>query len=474
MLKILFCLALSASAADQETVLGRMKSISTDEGQRVCREMRASTVELQKIARLYQNQRDTKSIILRRDRVILDFHRASDEYALLYKDYKRCEEVLQAKLAYNAIHLRTRAKSTDSRRGAKSDLFQYYLYDEAWSSVKHCVEDCSKKFWADDDVFAAAMALHERRSARMRILAAAAATLLLCAAIPILLARRMAARTVRQALLALPQAAAASKDEVGAVLAENIRLDRIIGQGGMGLVYEGTDLTLDRKVAVKRMRDEISENPRGLSQFLAEARSVAALKHPNIVEIYSILKERDRIYLVFEYVEGETLEHALAVNRKLTLEQSLPVLRQAAAALDYAHSRKVIHRDLKPSNIMLTPAGTARVMDFGLAYQAKKTIAMLTKAERWGTPAFMSPEQELGSIGNETDIYALGVCFYVMLTGTLPFPGPDHLAQKRAMKPAGAERLPAKLLPVMKKAFAVDPRQRHHSGAELVAAVENS
>jgi hypothetical protein len=449
-----------------------MRAISTEKGLRVCQDMCASAAELERLTPLYQDTRAMRSIALRRNKIILDFNRASDEFNLLYGEFKRCEKSLQTRLAFKALRFKTQAKPPESKQGAKADLVQYYVYDDAWSDVKHCAAECRKKVQAADALFNAATALHEQRLARRRNIAIIAAALLLCAAFPILLARLTAARTVRQALLAPPQAAAASKDEIGRVLAENIRLDRLIGRGGMGVVYEGTDLTLDRKVAVKRMRDEVSEDPRGLKQFLAEARLVATLKHPNIVDIYSILKEQDRLYLVFEYVEGNTLDSALVLNKTITLEQSLSVLRQAASALDYAHSKKVIHRDLKPSNIMLTKAGVARLMDFGIAYQAKKTIAMLTKAERWGTPAFMSPEQELGEIGRETDIYALGVCFYAMLTGTLPFQGPDFLGQKRALNMTGAERLPEKLLPVVKKAFAVDPGRRYRSGAEMLSAIE--
>ncbi|MFA5139813.1 MAG: serine/threonine-protein kinase [Elusimicrobiota bacterium] len=462
MLKLLFSLALSALAAGRETVLERMKSISNDQAPPICAEIRSQMAELAKLTPLYEDPRRSRSILLPREKIASEILRLVAEFDPLDKEFHRGEQELRTELA-----IRTLSKAEIAPPGTRSHLVQYYVYHEALSASKRCVQECHRKLLADDDLLQAAMQRHARRSFRIRIFAIVAAVLLALSAGSVFLARRMAARTVRQTLVQNP----APAEPASQALAGNIRLDKVIGEGGMGVVHEGTDLTLDRKVAVKQMRDEISEHPRALSQFLAEARLVAALKHPNIVEIYSILKERGKLYLVFEYVDGETLDHALRVNKKLTLPQSLSVLRQAASALDYAHSKKVIHRDLKPSNIMLTPAGVARLMDFGIAYQAKKTIAMLTKAEKWGTPAFMSPEQELGEIGRETDIYALGACFYAMLTGTLPFPGPDHLAQKRAMKPAGAEHLPAKLLPVMKKVFAVDPRQRYHSGAELVSAV---
>lgn len=254
----------------------------------------------------------------------------------------------------------------------------------------------------------------------------------------------------------------------------NYRIGREIGRGGMGLVFEAQDTALARRVAIKRMKKEVVENRRELDMFLEEARLVAALKHPNLVEIHAIVREAGQLYLVFEHVAGEPLHRVIERKERLAPAEALEVLRQAAAGLDYAHSKKVIHRDLKPANIMLGEDGAVKIMDFGLAHQAKRTVAKLTNAAAWGTPPYMSPEQELGKVSKESDIYSLCACFYEMLTGEPVFRGPDFLKQKRALDfvPPSALRpeLPGSLDGVVAKALAAEAAERHHSGAEFYAA----
>lgn len=259
----------------------------------------------------------------------------------------------------------------------------------------------------------------------------------------------------------------------GRILGGNFQVVREIGRGGMGVVYEAVDTTLQRKVAIKQMRDELCQGPGELEQFLAEARVVADLRHPNIVEIHGVLREGDRVFLVFEHVSGRVLGR-LVEEERLALEPAKRVLGQAASALDYAHSRRVIHRDLKPSNIMIGEDGTVKIMDFGLAHRAKLSVARLSRAQAQGTPAYMAPEQELGSVCRESDIYALGVCLYEMATGTLPFPGPNFLAQKQELvyvRPSRAARLPAAFDAVIDRALQPEPSRRFHSAGELSAAL---
>ncbi|MBI5243408.1 MAG: serine/threonine protein kinase [Elusimicrobia bacterium] len=143
-----------------------------------------------------------------------------------------------------------------------------------------------------------------------------------------------------------------------------------------------------------------------------------------------------------------------------------------ASALDYAHSRKVIHRDLKPANIMITREGVVKLMDFGIAHQARLTAAKLTRAESWGTPPYMAPEQELGAVSKESDIYSLGVCLYETLTGKVPFEGPNFLAQKRErlyLRPSNVG-FSTNVDIFFDKAFQPEPAKRFHSGAEMLAA----
>jgi len=163
---------------------------------------------------------------------------------------------------------------------------------------------------------------------------------------------------------------------------------RQIGEGGMGLVYEGRDNTLKRSVAVKKLRSEIKLNPRDKSRFLHEAQTVAALHHPFIVDIYAIIEEADEIYLVFEHVDGNTLEQIIEKAGHMSAEAAKPVLKCVCEALAFAHANKIVHRDLKPSNIMVTKLGHAKVMDFGIARQMKDTASRLTRVDssgRWPT-----------------------------------------------------------------------------------------
>ena len=202
------------------------------------------------------------------------------------------------------------------------------------------------------------------------------------------------------------------------------RIEREIAAGGMGIVYEAVDTGLDRRVAIKCMRDEIKKDPRERERFLSEARLVAKLKHRNIVAINGIEEDGGDVYLVFEYVEGRTLYDALTERGKITLLEARDLFKEVCAALEFAHSKNVVHRDLKPANIMITIGGEVKVMDFGVARQAQEALEKLAMTNTvMGTPPYMSPEQEDGFVGKGADVYALGVCLYEALTGKQPFIG---------------------------------------------------
>lgn len=208
---------------------------------------------------------------------------------------------------------------------------------------------------------------------------------------------------------------------------------REIGRGGMGVVYEAMNKEIHKKVALKKMRDELAINPRDKERFLAEARHVAVLHHQNILDIYDMFEQERNVYIVFEYVDGETVETILNRKIKLTLEETIKIALSVCEALHFAHNHKVVHRDLKPSNIMVTASGWVKVMDFGIAREIKDTISRITGHDTTGAPPYMSPEQHLGSYDPRSDIYSLGVTVYEMLTGDLPFKGPDFLVQKERM-----------------------------------------
>jgi serine/threonine-protein kinase len=259
------------------------------------------------------------------------------------------------------------------------------------------------------------------------------------------------------------------------VVSGKYKIERKIGEGGMGIVYEALDQSLGRTVAIKKMNDEIKVNEREKQRFLGEARTVAMLHHPNIVEIHTIFEEEDNIYLVFEHVNGLTLDKLLEKEGRLPFERARMIFSEAAKALSYAHSKNVVHMDMKLSNIMISAENEVKVMDFGLARRAKESLA--SRGEVVGSPAYMPPEQDLGVSSKESDIYALGVCLYETLTGGLPFKGPDfhHQKERSLYQPAGdaVPGLPRAVDEFIAGALAPDPENRFKTAAEFRSALLN-
>ena len=203
-----------------------------------------------------------------------------------------------------------------------------------------------------------------------------------------------------------------------------------IGRGAMGIVYKGRDPKLQRLTAIKTIRftDEFDESQVEdiKEQFYREAEVVAKLSHPNIVTIYDVGEDLDLSYLAMEYLEGESLEQYTKADNLLSIRKCIDVIIQVCDALEYAHNHGIVHRDIKPANIMLLKNGPVKVTDFGIARVAasSKTHTGIIK----GTPYYMSPEQAKGlKVTGVSDIFSLGVVFYQLLTGRLPFSG-DNLA----------------------------------------------
>src|SRR5579862_9465889 len=214
-------------------------------------------------------------------------------------------------------------------------------------------------------------------------------------------------------------------------------LDRI-GAGGMGEVYRARDTRLGRTVAIKLLPAALAEDAERRDRLLKEARAAAALSHPNIAALYEIGEDAGRVFLVFEFVPGRTLDREIE-GRPMNPRRALDLAAQIADALADAHAAGIVHRDIEPGNIIVTPKGRAKVLDFGLAKwttggaereQAATTLAT-PAGTAMGTVAYMSPEQALGEpVDHRSDIFSLGVVVFEMLTGRRPFEGatPTELA----------------------------------------------
>ncbi len=197
---------------------------------------------------------------------------------------------------------------------------------------------------------------------------------------------------------------------------------REVGRGGMGIVYEARDRTLQRTVALKVLAPHFAGDPEFVKRFLREARAAAQLSHPNLVHIYSVGQHEDIYYMAMEYVRGRPLADLIRERGPLEPRLALRIARHVAEALAEAHRHDIVHRDVKPKNIMVDEEGRVKVMDFGLAKVLHGGGHLTATGAALGTPMYMSPEQCRGlQVDHRTDIYSLGVTLYEMLAGSPPF-----------------------------------------------------
>lgn len=235
---------------------------------------------------------------------------------------------------------------------------------------------------------------------------------------------------------------------------------RQIGEGGMGTVYEAYDKVLKRKVAIKRVRPELVRSAYVREQFLAEARLVALLRHPCIVEIYTVIESESSLYLVFEYVDGQTLETRLDIDGRLAFSKAKQIFEYVCRGLHYAHEQDIIHCDLKPGNIMIYGDDKAKVMDFGVAKKlADNDTGARTVA---GTPAYMAPEQQKGFMRKQSDIYSLALCLYEALVGQVPWTVKGFDIASKTIVPASklAPFVPPQVDDLLADALKEDPKER--------------
>ena len=216
-------------------------------------------------------------------------------------------------------------------------------------------------------------------------------------------------------------------------LGDRYEIGPIIGRGGMAEVHEGRDVRLGRRVAIKVMRADLARDESFQARFRREAQAAAGLNHPNIVAVYDTGEEivgegphAVRVpFIVMEYVDGMTLRQLLTSGRRLLPERALEITAGVLAALDYSHRHGIVHRDIKPANIMLTRAGDAKVMDFGIARALADSAGTMTQTSAvLGTAQYLSPEQARGEIVDaRSDLYSTGCLLYELLTTRPPFTG---------------------------------------------------
>ncbi|MBE6707875.1 MAG: PASTA domain-containing protein [Ruminococcaceae bacterium] len=262
---------------------------------------------------------------------------------------------------------------------------------------------------------------------------------------------------------------------VGAVLDNRYRIEKVIGIGGMAVVFKAEDTLMRRNVAVKILKDEIAKDEQSVKRFINESKAVSMLSHPNIVNIYDVSMKNAEKYIVMEYIEGITLKNYMTKKGVLSLREIIGYTEQILRALEHAHAKGIVHRDIKPQNIMLLKNGIVKVTDFGIAKLPNaETVTMTDKAI--GTVYYISPEQASGNaIDARSDIYSLGVLMYEMATGKLPFTAdsPVSVALMQINESATSPReinesIPKGLEQIITMAIEKSPEMRYQNATQMI------
>ncbi len=254
----------------------------------------------------------------------------------------------------------------------------------------------------------------------------------------------------------------------------------MLGKGAMGVVYKALDPDINREVAVKTIRFDLSDgdDEEMMGRFIREAQAAGKLDHSNIATIYDVGREKDLTYIVMQYVKGQSLQQVIAKKKKFSPKEINDILIPLCEALEYAHQHGIVHRDIKPANILIDLKGRPNVVDFGVARVEKSNLTQ--SGTTVGTPSYMSPEQIMGKrVDNRADIFSLGVILYELASGQRPFSGgnvstlmykivneePQHITEVEKSLPANYEN-------IVEKALAKDPKDRFQSCLQFAAALK--
>ena len=258
----------------------------------------------------------------------------------------------------------------------------------------------------------------------------------------------------------------------------NYKVIEKIGEGGMGAVYKGVDMMLEREVAIKVLRAELARQPELVERFRTEAVTLAKLNHPNVATLFSFFRQGDDFFMVMEFVRGQTLDERIRQSGAMPANLAIPLFCQALDGLEHAHRMGIVHRDIKPANIMLTLAGSIKIMDFGIA-RVLGTVRMTRHGSVIGTIEYMSPEQVKGEETDaRSDLYSMGILLYEMLTGRVPFSSHSEYelmrAQIESMPPPptsfASNIVPAAEFAIL-RSLAKNPAERFQSAAEFRSAL---
>jgi eukaryotic-like serine/threonine-protein kinase len=265
----------------------------------------------------------------------------------------------------------------------------------------------------------------------------------------------------------------------GTVLGGRYEIVRLLGQGGMGAVYQAHDRELEREVALKIIRADMAANPEILKRFKQELILARLITHKNVIRIFDLGQAEGIKFITMEFIEGEDLQSVLRRKKKLEPKEASNIISQVCRALEAAHAEGVIHRDLKPQNIMLDKSGRAYVMDFGIA-RSVMASGMTQTGALIGTPDYMSPEQAKGiPLDARSDLFTVGIIFYELLSGKAPFEADTTMGKlwKRTSEPARPlgeldQTIPQPLCEIVRRCLEIDPEKRFASAAELLRQIE--